>query len=186
MLVLETSVSESIDSISTACAGEAIKKPHSNDVTLEEANRDLEHMFKNRRSKPTIFENQVGYVCKKEYTKERGVHFHALFIFDGQKVHKDAYKAEQIGEYWKRLTGYRGSYHNCNRNKYDEQATGIIDYYDEQKLNLLKEHVVSYLCKIEQDIAPIKQNMRSRAFTRGVPPKISSRVGRPRTKSIAA
>ena len=58
-------------------------------------------MLNNRRTKPSIFENMVGYIAKREYTEDKGPHIHTLFIYDGQKVSKDAFKGDQIGAYWK-------------------------------------------------------------------------------------
>lgn len=75
----------------------AYKKPYSSDVTLDEATKDLNRLLNNRRSKPLIFEDNIGYIVKKEYTEDKGVHLHAIFMFDGQKVLKDAYKADEIG-----------------------------------------------------------------------------------------
>jgi len=159
----------------------AYKKPHGNSITLEEANKDINRMFNNMRSKPTIFQDKIGYVCKREYTKKRGVHFHAIFIYDGQKVQKDAFKAQQIGEYWEQLTKEKGSYHNCHHNKYSRNGIGIIDHKDSEKRKILDEYVISYLCKDEQDVEPIKENKKSRAFTRGTLPKSKRNMGRPRS-----
>ena len=138
----------------------AYKKPYSDDVTLEEANKDLERMFNNRRSKPTIFENQIGYVCKKEYTKNKGIHFHAYFFYDGQKVQKSAFKADQIGKYWsKHITNEKGSYHNCHRNKYKNNGIGMLEHTDEEKRTNL-DSAILYLCKDEQDVSSIKTNKK--------------------------
>ena len=158
----------------------AYKKPYSDDVTLEEANKDLERMFNNRRSKPTIFENQIGYVCKKEYTKNKGIHFHAYFFYDGQKVQKSAFKADQIGKYWsKYITNEKGSYHNCHRNKYKNNGIGMLEHMDEEKRTNL-DSAILYLCKDEQDVSSIKTNKKNRAFTRGTLPKSKGNIRRPR------
>jgi len=160
----------------------AYKKPHSNVVTLEEANKDLERMFNNKRSN-SIFQDQVGYVCKKEYTEERGMHFHAYFFYDGQKVQKSAFKADQIGKYWsKHITKEKGSYHNCHRKKYKNDGIGMLEHTDEEKRKNL-DGAISYLCKDEQDIEPLKTNKKERAFTRGTLPKSKGNVGRPRNNS---
>jgi len=158
------------------------KKPYSEATTLDDANKDLDRMFNNMRSKPTIFKDKVGYVCKKEYTKEKGMHIHALFIFNGQTVHKDAFKGDEIGQYWEQITEERGSYHNCNRKKYKHDGIGMLDYKDSDKRKILDDKVVSYLCKDDekQDIAPIKSNKNSRAFTRGIISKSKGNIGRPR------
>lgn len=155
-------------------------KPHSDNVSIENCNDDVKRMLDNRRSKPSVFKEQVGYICKREFTKDKGVHVHAVFIFDGQKVQKDSYKAQQIGEYWQELTDNKGSYHNCHRNKYERNGIGIIDYKDTEKRKILDEDVLSYLCKDDQDIGAIKDNKKSRAFTRGTLPKSKKKMGRPR------
>jgi len=156
------------------------KKPYSNEITLEDANKDLERMWNNKRSKPTIFEHQVGYVCKKEYTPNKGVHFHAYFLYDGQKVQKSAYKADQIGQYWsENITKGKGIYHNCHRNDYTYNGIGILEYKDKEKRKNLDE-AISYLCKEEQNIEALKTNKQDRAFTRGTLPKSKGNIGRPR------
>jgi hypothetical protein len=157
------------------------KKPHSKNITLDEVNEDFNHMLNNRRSKPSIFKDQVGYICKKEYTEDRGVHLHAVFLYDGQKVQKDSFKAEQIGEYWQQITDNKGSYHNCNRNKYEQSGIGMLDHRDSEKRNVLDDNVLSYLCKDEQDIEAVKDNSKvDRAFTRGTISGGKVKIGRPR------
>lgn len=158
----------------------AYKKPHNNNITLEDANKDLDHMFNNMRSKPSVFKDKVGYICKREYTEDKGVYFHTIFIYDGQKVQKDAFKGDQIGQYWEQITQEKGSYYNCNRNKYAHNGIGIINHKDSEKRKILNENVIAYLCKDEQDIAPIKKNKKDRAFTRGTLPKSKGKIGRPR------
>ena len=131
----------------------------------------------------SVFGNMVGYIAKKEFTKDKGPHIHSLFIFDGQKVGKDAFKGDQIGEYWKNeITDGKGIYHNCNREKgkYAVCALGMIDHTDETKRTALKEKAIAYLCKEEQSVDPIKQSGNERSFTRGIAPRKKSNAGRPR------
>jgi len=156
------------------------KKPYSDKVTLEDANKDLNRMFNNMRSKPSIFKDKIGYVCKREYTEDKGVHFHAIIIYDGQKVQKSAFKGTQIGEYWKQVTKEKGTFHNCHLNEYTRSGVGILNHNDYDKRKILDEDVISYLCKDEQNIEPIKTNKKDRAFTRGTIPKSRGKVGRPR------
>jgi hypothetical protein len=160
------------------------KKPHSDSVVLDDANNDFNRMLNNRRGKPSVFKDQVGYMCKKEYTKDKGVHFHAVFLYDGQKVQKDAHMGDKIGEYWKELTDGKGSHFNCNRQKYKYKGVGMINHTDTKKREILDKHVTSYLCKDDktQDIAPVKNNSKDRAFVRGTMPKSKSTKGRPRNK----
>lgn len=158
----------------------AYKKPHSDNITLEDANNDINRMLNNRRSKPSVYKDQVGYILKREYTEDKGVHLHALFIYDGQKVQKEGHKATQIGKYWEQLTDGKGSFHNCHNNKYAHNGIGILDHRDSDKRKMLDEDVVSYLCKDEQAIEPVKENKKARAFTRGTIPKCKGNIGRPR------
>ena len=78
------------------------KKPYSDTMSLEDVNKDLDRMANNMRSKPTIFKHKIGHVLKREYTEDKGVHLHAMFIFEGQKVKSDTYKADEIGKYWEK------------------------------------------------------------------------------------
>lgn len=158
-------------------------KEHAKEASLEKINQDLKHLLNNRRTKPSVFEHMIGYICKREFTKDKGPHIHSLFIYDGQKVSKDAYKGEQIGKYWKNeITDGKGIFHNCNRekDKYAECALGMIDHTDDAKRTVLKEKAIAYLCKEEQCIDPIKQSGNERAFTRGISPRKKSNAGRPR------
>ena len=157
------------------------KKPHSDKMTLEDANKDIHHMFNNMRSKPSIFKDKVGYVCRREYTEDKGVHFHTIIIYNGQKVQKGAFKGTQIGEYWEKITEGKGSYYNCNFNQYERNGTGILDHRDSDKRKILDEDVIAYLCKDEQGIEAIRKNKKDRAFTRGAIPKSKGNMGRPRS-----
>lgn len=159
----------------------AYKKPYSDDVTLEEANSHISRMSNNRRSKPNIFKDYIGQITKREFTEDKGIHFHTLFVFDGQKVQQDAFKAEQIGQYWQNeITQGQGSYHNCNRNEYPQNGLGLLDHKDTKKRKILDETVISYLCKDDQGIEVIKGNKKNRAFTRGIITKSKEKLGRPR------
>ena len=138
-------------------------------------------MLNNRRSKPNVFKDQIGYVFKKEFTEDKGVHIHALFIYDGQKVQNGTFKADQIGKYWENeITQGEGSYHNCHRNKYKNNGVGIIDHKDSDKRKILDEQVIAYLCKDEQNIDSVKESKKDRAFTRGIITKNKEKLGRPR------
>jgi len=153
---------------------------HSDDITLERANKDLNRLLNNRRSKPSIFEHNVGYVCKREYTKDKGVHIHAFFMFDGQKVQKSAFKADQIGKYWKEdITKEKGSYHSCHRTEYTNNGIGMLEHKDAEKRENL-DKAIAYISKDEQSIESISDNKKDRAFTRGTITKSKGNIGRPR------
>ena len=46
------------------------KKSKKVEVSLDEAINDYNHMMNNKRSKPSIFKDQVGQMCLKEYTPD--------------------------------------------------------------------------------------------------------------------
>ncbi len=158
------------------------QKEYKDNVTLEEATKNFKTMLNNKRSKPTVFEGMVGYVAKKEVGEDKGIHFHMLAIYDGQKAREDISKGTQIGRYWKNnITKGKGLYHNCNQNDYKkDKAVGIIEHNDENKRKLLDDKVLTYLCKDEQSVDGLKINSKDRAFTRGIAAKSKSNAGRPR------
>lgn len=166
----------------------AYQKPYSDEITLDDANKHFNRMLNNRRSN-NIFDDNIGYLCKKEYTEEKGVHFHTVFFYNGNKIKNDVLKAKQIGEYWNdTITDEKGSYHNCNlyadKIYGEKNAVGMLDHSDTDKRKKLNE-ALSYLCKEdeEQDLNPVKSNSKDRAFVRGVIPKKKSNKGRPRKQS---
>ena len=157
-------------------------KEDSKSITFEDASKDLNKMLNNTRSKPTVFGAMVGYITKKELGEDKGVHIHVAIIYNGNIVREDITKAQQIGEYWKNnITKGKGVFHNCSKNEYKNKAVGIIDYKDEEKRKIFDEKVLTYLCKDEQSIDSLKTNIKDRAFTRGIAPKIKSNAGRPRS-----
>ena len=160
---------------------------HARNTSLEKINQDLNQLLNNRRNNQSIFGNMIGYVAKREYTADKGPHIHAVFIFDGQKVSKDAHKGDQIGNYWRKITNDQGIFHNCNRDKekYAECALGMIHHSNELKRNTLKEKVIAYLCKEKQSIDPIKLSGNERSLTRGVAPRKKSNAGRPRQPTLS-
>ena len=161
------------------------KKEHARKASIEDIRKDFTHLLNNRRTKPSVFGDMIGYIAKREYTEDKGPHIHGAFFYDGHKIGKDAYKGDQIGEYWKNeITNGNGLYHNCNRDKgkYEDCALGMIDHTDTTKRAVLNEKVIGYLCKEEQSIDPIKQSGYERSFTRGIAPRRSSNAGRPRQK----
>lgn len=159
----------------------AYKKPYSNDITVEEATKDLNRLLNNRRSNQTIFEFNIGYIVKKEFSQAKGIHFHVFFLFDGQRLKKDSFKATQIGDYWcDKVTKGKGTYYNCNRNKYPEHGIGMLNHDDKQKREYLDKAML-YLSKDEQHIETTNKKFRS--YVRGTMPR-RSRIGRPRIKAI--
>ena len=140
-------------------------------------------MFNNMRSKPTLFDSKIGFLIKREEGETKGPHAHIIFLYNGQETQKGGYLVDEIGKYWNNdITQGRGSYHNCNRNSYKKNGTGIIDHKDTEKRKILLENVTSYLCKDEQNIQSSSDDKINRLFTRGTLPKEKSTRGRPRSE----
>lgn len=153
----------------------------SQEMTIEDLNKDINHMFNNMRSKPTLFDSKIGFLIKREEGETKGPHAHIIFLYNGQETQKGGYLVDEIGKYWNNdITQGRGSYHNCNRNSYKKNGTGIIDHKDTEKRKILLENVTSYLCKDEQNIQSSSDDKINRLFTRGTLPKEKSTRGRPR------
>jgi len=158
------------------------------DVSLEDANSDFNRMMSNRRSKPAVFKDNIGFICKKEDTSDRGVHFHTVFFYDGQKVMQDIHKAKQIGQYWsKDVRKGNGHYNNCNLNadeKYGKNnGIGMLDYTDSNKRKNL-DTAIGYMCKDEQNIDEVTtDSKKTRSIVRGTMQKKKSNKGRPRKES---
>ena len=156
------------------------KKDENNkvNITLDEANKHVNRFLGNRRNN-SVFDNNVGYIFKIEEGVDKGIHIHAIILFDGNKVQNDKFKGDQLGQYWKKITNGKGSYHNCNRNNYKDNATGILDYRDVEKRKKLNK-AMEYLAKEGQSIDALKENEKDRAIRRGTMPKEKSNMGRPR------
>jgi len=153
------------------------KKPFCNDITLEEATIDLKKLLNNRRNNKTIFEHNIGYIVKKEFGFDLRIHFHVFFFFNGQEVQKGSFRADQIGKYWnEKITKDKGTYYNCNRNKYPEHGIGMLIHTDKQKRAYL-DNAISYLCKEEQHI---KKTRKERLIVRSTISRSKSKYGRSR------
>ena len=158
------------------------KKDETNkaNITLEEANKDINKLLNNRRNNST-FDNNVGYLIKIEYGEDRDVHLHTFLFYDGQKMQRDMIMGEKIGKYWsENITDGKGTYYNCNRNDYKEKhAIGMLDYRDVEKRRNLNS-AMAYLVKEDQSIDALKENEKDRSIRRGTLPKEKSNKGRPR------
>ena len=151
------------------------------DVTAEDAKADLQHLLNNRRNKPSLFKNNIGYIWKLEWGPDKGYHFHLIFFYKGREVWKDAYWAGLIGEYWKdRITEGRGIYFNCNasKDKYHRLGIGMIDRKDLAKRKILLDDVVGYFTKTDQFLRAVRLG-KGDCFGKGEPPQ-KSNAGRPR------
>ena len=159
-------------------------KEHSQEMSLDDIKRDFKHLLNNRRGNHTLFEHQIGYVLKYEYTHCKGPHVHGLFLYDGQHVQKDSHMGEQLGQYWVKTTDGKGVYYNCNRDKnaYEQCGIGMIDHSDSDKRAILKDKVIPYMLKTEQSIDGLKSG-KERSVTKGIITSRKNNAGRPRIQN---
>jgi hypothetical protein len=160
----------------------AYKKEVANDIQLQDIKDDIRHLLNNRRSNHGLFSNCVGYIWKLENGREKGLHAHTMFLFDGSKVQKDIYLAKELGDYWvETVTGDRGLYYNCNAQKseYEKCGIGKICHNDEEMRSNLVNEVLPYLTKDEQSIKSVKTGHET-SFGKGIPGIKKSNAGRKR------
>lgn len=156
-----------------------------------QARKDLKHFFDNMRSKPSLFDDLVGYVWKMECGDYGGEHFHVFLFFTNDRMQNDCHRGMEIGKYWENVvTKGRGTYFNCNspenKNKFDGYgllAIGRVEYYDDRKrYNLLT--LLAYICKDEQ-VVRVKTKKASRSYGRGeMPGERAGRRGKPRSVDV--
>lgn len=138
-----------------------IRVDHQSAISAFEIIDDFERLRANRRSKPRIFEHNIGMIWSLEFTPDKSYHYHALFVFNGHEIQNDVYYADQIGEYWcNQITKGKGTYWNCNRQavNYPVNGLGMICHNDWSKRQALLTHVVPYLAKPDHLIRAAIQN----------------------------
>lgn len=133
-----------------------------------------------------LFEHYITYVAKLEYGIDKAWHYHVLLFFNGQKVNRDIWLSQQIGEYWvNTITRGIGSYYSCNMNQntYISNGIGMVPYGDNTKINSLKM-AASYLTKVDTGIVDNDWKDQSgkcvRAFRMGEYTPKGVAYGRPR------
>jgi hypothetical protein len=142
-----------------------------NQITVDQAKKDLEHFLNNRRGNHTLFNHWAGYIYKLEWGLQKGIHFHLVIFYKGSKRWQDVYLAQEIGEYWRSITDGRGIYWNCNADKhsYPDLGIGMVHIDDAEKRQILLERVIGYLTKSEQYLRAKKMN-KERCFVTGIMP----------------
>jgi len=126
----------------------------SQSITVDNALADIRHLYENLEWNPELSNGYLGFIRKLEYTAQKGLHHHTLFIFNADVRRGDIFIGQSLGNYWiNTITKGRGIYHNCNQNpvQYDHYAVGRIDSHDAEKRQLLIDVVVKYLAKVEQE-----------------------------------
>ncbi|MBC3935620.1 inovirus-type Gp2 protein [Undibacterium sp. CY7W] len=156
-------------------------------IDFEMASDDIDRLLANRRWNK-LFDHQKGYIIKTEFGIEKGIHFHALFFFNGSERNGSSHVhlAQKIGDYWKEIiTHGRGIYWNSNAQINDfvrlgNCGIGLIHWRDEKLRQNLLDHVLGYFFKDDQFFKP-KGTGKYKLFRKG---QYSSRgtkkLGRPR------
>lgn len=123
-----------------------------NTTTIDQALADIRHLYENLDENSELSKGYLGFIRKLEWTPQKGMHHHCLFIYDYDVRRGDIHIAQSLGSYWiNTITQGRGTYHNCNMNSYESYAVGRIDRNDVEKRAMLFEHVIQYLAKVEQE-----------------------------------
>lgn len=137
-----------------------------NEVTAEEAQKDLAHFLYNFRRNQELSKNLEGYIWKWEFSPLKKMHCHLLFFYDGSKIQNDEFWGNRIGTYWRDvITKGRGMYYNGNtkENKAKFEKQGLLGIgmigrihenpaqdMDKGKRDILFNRIVAYLLKAEQ------------------------------------
>lgn len=155
---------------------------------IDRSNSELDLIIKHReqftnnmRHNSTIFSNCVGYILKLEQGLYGGFHLHGFFVFNGSHVQSDYFYGEEIGKYWKKITisselSANGRYYNCNASatRYKKIGIGFVNYYDFDKINIIKGDVLGYFSKESLYLVP-KTTKNVRTLTRSSIPKITNK-----------
>lgn len=155
-------------------------------VSFEEVQKDRQKFTEKMRSHPEIFRYLVGYAWRIEYTPRVGYHMHFVLFFDGSKVQRHEYLAEQVGHLWvQEITQGRGYYHNVNRDRdkiwEKKWVLGPIDHWDHDRRKILVEDVLSYFYKGRQRIQMLPYKGANLFGTMTLKRRATRRVGRPRS-----
>lgn len=157
-------------------------------VSFETVQKDRGRFFDNMKGKPSLFEHLVGHLWRIEFSQGAGYHLHIVLVFDGSKVHKHAWLAQKIGEWWANdITDGRGHFHNVNaawKESDPNCGIGMIEYDDDAKRRNLEGRVLAYLCKSSQ-IVQVLPYEGANTFGSSELPKPPSGLGRPRGKDQA-
>lgn len=103
---------------------------------------------------------KLAHIIKIEYGLQKGYHAHLLVFLNGRQHQRDISIAQQLGEKWVNdITHGEGTYWNCNANinQYRHQAIGMICRSENEKIDLLKSQVLTYLVKHDIPLEIFKQ-----------------------------
>lgn len=104
----------------------------------------------------SLLKELVGYIWKIEYGEDKGIHYHLMLFFNGNRVQKDYYYADELGKLWLDITGGFGTYFNCSAdkdNRYGDRNCLQVTHRNDDRNNLY--NAASYLTKQDcnEDIA---------------------------------
>ncbi|RBB35707.1 hypothetical protein DPV79_27195 [Burkholderia reimsis] len=157
------------------------KEQHRSKITLDEIQKHRKKFFNNCRTNK-LLRGIVDYIWKLEEGDESGLHLHVLIFYTADSC-RDVYIAQQLGEYWVKVTEGKGQYWNSNANKIFHEkyghgvGTGEINWGDDAKREALRENI-RYMTKADQFLK-MKYGEHSRLFgTSQVEEK--KKPGRPR------
>lgn len=108
-------------------------------------------------SRNPIFQHLIGYTYSVEQgdcKDGRGYHIHAAYLFNGNQVCRDVWKAIEISELWEEVTRGQGYAHSCNHDKDqygDKLGIGQIHRNDQSKRPNTHE-AMKYLVKDGQHL----------------------------------
>lgn len=135
------------------------KERHSKFV--DEIDKDIDRFYTNKRHKPSLFKELVGYITKLEYSFRKGFYWRT-FLFLRCKI--GISRIKEIGDYWVNvITKEKGIYYhvpNSNPQSFTLAAFNkLMDNYFFLEKDLLK--AAKYLCEKERLVKPItKKNMK--------------------------
>lgn len=95
-----------------------------------------------------LLKELVGYVWKIEYGSVKGIHYHLLLFFNGNRVQKDYYYADVLGKIWLDITNGFGLHFNCSadkNNRYGDRNCLKVIHRNDDRIHLYE--AASYLTK---------------------------------------
>lgn len=98
----------------------------------------------------SLLKELVGYIWKIEYGSDKGVHYHLMLFFNGNRVQKDYYYADELGKLWLDITGGLGTYFNCSADKnkrYGDNNCLQVTHREDDRTNLYQ--AARYLTKFD-------------------------------------
>lgn len=131
--------------------------------------------------------NLVGYLWATELSVSGHYHIHGCFMLDGSKIdgNRHEWLAQEMCNLWRQTTKGHGYAFNCNRERYDRPACGIVEYHDAEKIGYLIK-TLDYLAKNTQLVR--LKSAKGKTFNTGAMPKerVPGSAGRPRSKEFVA